>query len=180
MRRTCQATLLVVLLSTASLLAAAPDLLRVTPLPRDGYIYVSFQLAGAFSEEIRETIRSGLPTTFLYDFELRRGVPAWVDRTIAVTTVQASVQYDNLTRRYHLTRSIDGRVEEALVSDDEEEVERWMTRFDRLPLFRTMGLEENSEYYVRVRARARPKSTWSMLPWDRTGAWGSARFTFLR
>lgn len=180
MRRTTCAALLFLLVSGAGLLAAAPDFLRVTPLPRDGHVYVSFQLAGAFSDEIRETIRSGLPTTFLYDFELRRQVPVWVDRTIAVTTVQASVQFDNLTRRYQLSRSLDGRVDDAVVTDDEEEVERWMTTFERLPLFSTTGLEENSEYYVRVRARARPRSTWTMLPWDRSGAWGSARFTFLR
>ena len=156
---------------------AAP--IRVMPLPRDGQVYVSFELAGGMTPDIRETIRSGLPTSFAYDFELRRGVPRWVDRTIAVETVVATVQYDNLTRRHQLTRVVDGRVEQALVSEDAGEVARWLTKFDRVPLFRTEDLEANAEYYVRVRARARPRNTWSLLPWDRTGAWGHARFTFL-
>ena len=65
------------------------------------------------------------------------------------------------------------------MTENQAEVDRWLTKFDRVPLFRTTELEPNAEYYVRVRARARPRSTWSLLPWDRTGAWGHARFTFL-
>lgn len=163
--------------------AAAPPLtpgpIRVTPLARDGQLLVSFELPGAVTGEIRETIRSGLPTSFAYDFELRRGVPLWIDRTLAVATVLATVQYDNLTGRHQLSRSIDGRVEAALVTEDAATVEQWLTRFDRVPIFSTADLETNAEYYVRVRARARPKSTWSILPWERGGAWGHARFTFL-
>ncbi len=177
---------LLVLLAAWSLAAVpqqAPppgsESIRVMPLPRDGQVYLSFELAGGVTDELRATIRSGLQTSFAYDFELRRGVPLWVDRTIAVATVVATVQYDNLTRRHQLSRSIDGRVESALVTEDPAEVERWLTKFDRVPLFRTTELEPNAEYYVRVRARARPRSTWSLLPWDRTGAWGHARFTFL-
>jgi hypothetical protein len=167
-------------------IAAAPQApsggaepIRVMPLPRDGQVYVSFELAGGVTDEIRETIRSGLPTSFAYDFELRRDTALWVDRTIAVATVVATVQYDNLTRRHQLSRVIDGRVEAALVTEDPAEVVRWLTKFDRVPLFRTADLEPNAEYYVRVRARARPRSTWSLLPWDRNSAWGHARFTFL-
>jgi len=180
-------TFLLVLLSAWVSLAAAPpqtpstgtESIRVMPLPRDGQVYVSFELSGGVTDEIRETIRSGLQTSFAYDFELRRGVPLWVDRTIAMATVVATVQYDNLTRRHQLTRIVDGRVEAALVTEDAAEVERWLTKFDRVPLFRTSDLEANAEYYVRVRARARPRSTWSILPWDCTGAWGHARFTFI-
>ena len=87
---------LLVLLAAWSSLAAAPqappagsESIRVMPLPRDGQVYVSFELAGGVTDELRETIRSGLQTSFAYDFELRRGVPLWVDRTIAIATVVA-------------------------------------------------------------------------------------------
>ena len=143
-------------------LAAAPqsqpagsESIRVMPLPRDGQVYVSFELAGGVTDEFRETIRSGLPTSFAYDFELRRGVPLWVDRTIAIATVVATVQFDNLTRRHQLSRLVDGRVEAALVTEDPAEVDRWLTKFDRVPLFRTTELEPNAEY---LRARARPRA----------------------
>jgi hypothetical protein len=169
------------MLTAVPLRAADPpsDVVRVTPLARDGQVYVSFELDGGLTDEMRETIQSGLPTALVYEFELRRNVPLWIDRTLATATVSASVQYDNLTRRHQLSRSIDGRVEAAQVTEDQGEVERWLTTFNRLALFTTADLEPNAEYYVRVRAHARPKSTWSMLPWDRGGAWGHARFTFI-
>jgi hypothetical protein len=179
MRRRFFALLVLAALSVGAAPPLVPGPIRVTPLTRDGQLLVSFELPGAVTDEIRETIQSGLPTSFAYDFELRRGVPLWIDRTLAVATVLATVQYDNLTGRHQLSRSIDGRVEAALVTEDAATVERWLTRFDRVPIFSTADLETNAEYYVRVRAHARPKSTWSILPWDRGGAWGHARFTFL-
>src|SRR5215208_40194 len=108
--------LLVLLASCVSLAAAqqqsAPggtESIRVMPLARDGQVYVSFELAGGVSDELRQTIRSGLPTSFAYDFELRRGVPLWVDRTIAIATVVATVQYDNLTRSEEHTSELQSR-----------------------------------------------------------------------
>ena len=157
MRRIPLVVLLAGLVSLAAAPQAAPpagtESIRVMPLPRDGQVYVSFELAGGVTEEFRETIRSGLQTSFAYDFELRRGVPLWVDRTIAIATVVATVQFDNLTRRHQLSRLIDGRVEDALVTENQAEVDRWLTKFDRVPLFRTTELEPNAEY---LRPRARP------------------------
>jgi hypothetical protein len=167
-------------LTRPTLQAAGPvEAIRMRPLVRDGQVYVTFDLAGGLTDEVRETIRSGLPTTFVYEFELRRGIPLWIDRTLVVTTVTATVQYDNLTRRHQLSRTIDGRVEPAEVTESDAVVERWLTSFERLPIFSTNDLEPNVEYYVRVRAQARPRSTWSLWPWASGGASGHARFTFL-
>ena len=46
------------------LLGAAGDTVRVTPLARDGQVYVSFSLDGGLTPDMRETIRSGLQTTY--------------------------------------------------------------------------------------------------------------------
>jgi Domain of unknown function (DUF4390) len=166
------------LFAAPAFLGAAGDTVRVTPLARDGQVYVSFSLEGGLTPDMRETIRSGLQTTFAYDVELRRGVAIWFDPTLAAATVTATVQFDNLTRRHQLSRAIDGRVDAAQVTESEEEVERWMTSVDHLPLFTTDDLEATAEYYVRVRARTRPRSTWSLWPWG-GGQWGHATFTFI-
>jgi hypothetical protein len=168
------------LLLAAQALSAAAQAIHVTPLVRDGRVYVSFKLSEAFNnEEIRAAVHSGLTITFVYDVELRRSAALWMDRTLDAATVSAGVQYDNLARRYHVTLRADGRLEDSHIFDREDRARRWLTEFDRLNLFSSDRLEPNAEYYVRVRARARPRSTWSLLPWDRTGAWGHARFTFL-
>jgi hypothetical protein len=166
-------------LSLHSAPVAARDL-RVTPLPRNGHVLVSFTLADAFDDDVRAAIRSGLPTTFTYDVSLRRAVSLWFDRTLAEATVSATVRYDNLTRRYQVTRMVNGRVESTpQVTDNEDTVRSLMTEFDRLPLFDTAPLEVNAEYYLRVRARTSPRNAWFIWPWGRHGASGRATFTFI-
>ena len=157
----------------------AAEVVRVMPLPRDGQVFVSFELADGFTPEVQAAIHSGLPTTFSYDVELRRRLPFWFDRTLASATIDASVRFDNLMRRHQLSRTLDGRMEESLVTENEEDVRRWMTRFDRTPLFRTADLEANVEYYVRVRARTHPHDAWFFWPWDRGSVSGNATFTFI-
>lgn len=163
---------------TAAVLAS--DTIRVQPLARDGRILVSFEMPLGITEEITAAIRSGLVTTFVYDVELRRGTSLWLDRTIDQAQVAATVQYDNLRRRYQLSRSVNGRMEpKAGVTEDPDDVRKWLTAFDRLPLFSTKGLEANGEYYVRVRARTRPRAAWSLWPWGSGGTSGLAKFTFI-
>jgi hypothetical protein len=152
--------------------------LSVIPIARDGQVLVSFDLTDAFSSDVRDAIQSGLPTTFSYDIELRRGA-ALLDRTVASVAVGASVRFDNLTRRYQISRTVDGRVEDAQPTEDQEAVRRWLTHFERLPLSNTSALEANGEYYVRVRAHTRPRNTWFLWPWDRSGVFGQAKFTFI-
>lgn len=166
----------------ALLLAIAPvhaaDDLRIVPLVRGEHVLVSFQMADGYTEDVRAAIRSGLKTTFTYTVDLRTSVAVWLDRTIASAVVSTSVHYDNLTRRHTVVRTLDGRVEEALVTDDEEEVRQLVTRLDRLPLFRTISLEPNREYYLRVRAEVRPRNAAFLWPWG-SGRSAQAKFTFI-
>lgn len=168
---------MVVALMVVSLRAA--EIIRVAPLARDGQVLVSFELADAYTDDVREAIGSGLTTTFSYEVGLRREAPLWFDRTVESATVVASVRFDNLTRRYQLSRSHDGRVEEARVTEDEADVRLWMTQFERLPLFSSDSLAPNREYYLRVRARTQPRRTWRFWPWGRFAASAVAKFTFL-
>jgi hypothetical protein len=165
-----------------ALLAVVPTLatdgLRIIPLVRDGTVLISFSLADGFTDDVRAAIQSGLRTTFTYTVDLRTQVPAWIDRTVASAVVSTSVQYDNLTRRHTVVRTIDGRVEEAQVTDSDGEVRRLVTTIDRLPLFRTIRLEPNREYYVRVRAEVRPRNAAFLWPWG-SGRSAQAKFTFI-
>jgi hypothetical protein len=158
---------------------AADQNMQVTPLARDGRLLVTFRLSDAFNEDIRAAIHSGLTITFVYDVELRRGTSMWLDRTIAEATVMATVRYDNLTRRYYVTRREDGRLERADTVDREDVARAWLTAFDKLPLFSSDILERNAEYYLRIRAHTMPRNASFVWPWER-GIAGLAKFTFLQ
>jgi hypothetical protein len=163
----------------ASLLAQAGESLRIVPLVRDDHVLVSYDLHDGFTDDVRAAIKSGLKTTFTYDVELRLDVPGWVDRTIGAATIGVSVEYDNLRRRYTVARVIDGKVDDSKETDDERVVREYLTTAVRLPLFRTSALEANREYYVRVRATARPSNGSILWPFG-SGTSAMAKFTFVR
>jgi Domain of unknown function (DUF4390) len=165
-------------LLAAAAVHAEPDL-SVTPIAHDGQVLVSFELNDGFTDEVRDVIRSGLSTTFLYDIELRRGTPTWFDQTIAEVTITTTVRFDNLTRRYQMSRTVDGRVEDARPTEDQEAMRRFMTQFERVPLSTTSALETNGDYYVRIRAHTRPHNSWFFWPWDHGSMLGHAKFTFI-
>jgi uncharacterized protein DUF4390 len=154
-----------------------PDI-SVRPIARDGQLLVSFEMRGGLTPEVRDAIQSGLPTTFSYDVELRHS-GGWFERLLASTTVSATVRFDNLTRRYQMSRSVDGRVEGARASETFDEVGGWMTRFERVALWGTTALEANGEYAVRVRAHTRPRNASFLWPWGGT-VLGHATFTFVQ
>jgi hypothetical protein len=156
----------------------AAETLRIVPLVDGDQVVVSFELADAYTSEVREAIGSGLRTTFTYDVELRMVGALWVDRTVATMVVSTSDQYDNLTRRHSLLRTVDGRVADTLVTEDESVVGRWLTTLVRQPLCDTAKLDSNRDYYVRIRARSRPHGD-SLLGWANPIT-GQTKFTFIR
>jgi hypothetical protein len=155
----------------------AAETLRIVPISTGDSVVVSVELSDAYTDEVRQAIASGLRTTFTYTIELRMLVPGWVDRTVASSSVSLSDQFDNLTRRHTLSRVIDGRTDEKVVTDDDAAVRQWLTTLTRLPIVRTSRLDPSRDYYVRISAQARPRGG-SLL--GLAGAvTGQAKFTFI-
>ena len=166
--RIVRSVVLALILTIAIVSVSAAEGVRIIPLVRDDAVLVSFELTDGYTPAVKDAVHSGLKTTFTYEIELRQDVPVWVDRTI-----------DNLTRRATLTRTLDGHVESTETTEDEAVIRQWMTTFQKMPLFKTGELETNREYYVRVRATARPTNGSMLWPWG-SGISGITKFTFLR
>lgn len=164
-----------VLLFLVAATVRSEETLRIIPFINDNRVVVSFELNDAYSNAVREAIASGLRTTFTYELELR--TPAWIDRTVGTTTVAATDQYDNLTRRHTLTRTVDGRVEDVLVTEDDAVVKAWLTKWSRVPVADTAKLDPARDYYVRVTTHARPLGG-SLLGLKKTIT-GQVKFTFI-
>ena len=170
-----------VLVSLLSLAPPEGQILQVAPLARDGDVLVSFKLAQEPTDEIRSAIHSGLTVSLVYKIDLRRSSAGWLDRTIASTVVTATVRFDNLTRKYAVTRMVEGRIDRAELMDREDLVWAWLTnQFDKMPLFRSVALEVNGEYYVRVRAHSTPRNMAFVWPWQADDVVGLAKFTSMR
>ena len=156
-------------------LLSAQETLRIVPFISGERVVVSFELNDAYNDAVREAIASGLRTTFSYDLELR--ARAWVDRTIGTTVVATTDRYENLTRRHTLTRTIDGRLEDALVTEDDAVVKTWLTKWNRVPVADTSKLDPAREYYVRVTTHTQPVGG-SMLGVTKSIT-GQVKFTFV-
>ena len=154
-------------------------IITVAPQARGDSIVVSFSTSPAVTPAIEQAIASGLPTTFTYDVELRRPSAFWFDKLVDSARIAVTVRFEPLMRRYHVTLLQDGRVAEERTTDHVEDVRRWVSTFDRLPLFTTRELQQQTTYDVRVRGRTSPRHTWSFWPWARPSAHGSAGFTFV-
>jgi hypothetical protein len=158
--------------------AAAP--VKVTPLVADGRVFASFTAPGAYTDDVRDAVKSGLPVTFTFVVELRRPSTLWFDRTLATATVASAVKFDNLSRMYQVSKSSEGRVAWSDRTDKEDQMRAWLTAFDRVPLNAAGGLEANADYYLSVHLQATPRGKFSWLwPWHDEGS-GRADFTFIR
>ena len=157
--------------------ALAAESLQIRPTVHDDQVIVSYELDDAYTDTVRDAIASGLRTTFTYELELRTKTSLWFDRVVATAVVTVSDRFDNLTRRHTLTRTVDGRVVEELVTEDDAVVRTWLTTGTRVPLCETSELDPARDYYVRVTTRARP-ATSSILGLPKTVS-GQARFTFV-
>src|SRR5262245_23720719 len=138
-------TALLALFSIAAI--GAEETLRITPFINGNHVVVSFELNDAYTDAVREGIASGLKTTFTYELELR--ARAWIDRTIATTVVATTDQYENLTRRHTLTKTVDGRVEDVMVTEDDEVVKAWRTKGNGGPVGDTTPHDRAREQPVR-------------------------------
>jgi hypothetical protein len=169
----------VVVCAAQTMTAQSAQGLRVTPLVREGQVWVGFELRDGFTPQLRDAIHSGLKTSFTYAVDLRLDVPWWIDRVIGNATVTNTVKFDNRLAVYALEHLVDGRLEKAENVPDEDFVRTFLTQIDKKPLFKTSLLQPNREYYVRVSASARPSNGSILWPFG-SGTSAKTKFTFIR
>ena len=112
-----------------------------------GRVSVDFHVEGVFTEESLEWIHSGIPVKFRHRIELIGPRRFLLSRrnVLARSVVETRVAYDALTARYELSRITTlkkpQRKEgpppyvEVSVTDDPEEMQRWMVEGHRVVLY---------------------------------------------
>jgi hypothetical protein len=154
--------------------------IKVTTLVADGKVFASFAAGSAYAGDARDAVKSGLPLSFVFTVELKRP-SLWMDRTLAEATLTSSVKYDTLTGTYQVSKQQDDKIVWSDRTDQEDQMRRWLTEFDRVALVTHDALELNAEYYVQVHVHVMPKRSFSLWPlWGRDDGSGRADFTFIR
>lgn len=80
--------------------AAMVDKVVLTNQP-DG-ILTSFEIKDAFTKDIEEAIKSGIPTSFTFFIEIYGKQGLWFDKLIASLNFKHTVKYDTLKEEYEI------------------------------------------------------------------------------
>ncbi len=143
-------------------------------------IRLSFKLIGAFDDDLRKRLDSGLPTSFSFDFELVRTRKSWFNKAVDSSTLQVTAMYNAVTREYLINLKHDGDLIESRVVKDAVELEAAMTGFSGFQVFSTEGKNPQQRLRVRVRAELRTKTIFFFIPSTVDTDWAETRKFRLR
>ncbi len=125
-------------------------------------VLVSFNLVGAFTDELFEQIQTGLATGFTYQFNLLRDHLRWADNRIDTSELQVVAMYNAVTREYLINFKQDGKLIDSRIARNRDELERAMTRIEEIAAF-TLGSDLNLDKRYLIKARAKLGSRTIML-----------------
>lgn len=109
---------------------------------------VSFTVEGAFSGEMEEAVKSGLPASFNFIVKLEKVNTIFPNENVGTWEYKHTVKYDSLLDEYELT--LDEAGERALKVKSAEEMKKLMQSFDAQ--VRETTLVPGASYRVRVKA----------------------------
>ena len=141
-------------------------------------VRASYSVENAFSEDVLERIHSGMRVAFRHRIELfaKRAVPLWFPKTLSWTVVETAVEFDGLTKQYHLSRIYRLRrkgkawegptriADEDRDTDSLDVVRVWMSEIDGVPLLPVDSEAPVSRWRVGVTCSMGRKFVWMMFP----------------
>ncbi len=122
--------------------------LTVTNTRDDLLLYLKVE--GAFSEKMKNAILSGVNTTFSFFISLCLVRTLWPDKKIAEIKVTNTIKYDNLKKKFFITKS--WKDDEILVTQSLIEAEKLMTSIDSLKIVPLSRLEKGRQYQIKAKA----------------------------
>jgi hypothetical protein len=134
-------------------------------------VVVSFELDGAFTNELERSIESGLPTGFTYQMQLMRDRLRWADKKLISRSLQVDAMYNAIAREYLINTKLDGELVESRVVKDRQELAAAMTRIESFDAFSVAGLTGDRRCLVRVRAELGTRTLFFFIPTIRTTPW---------
>ena len=147
MKRLLIAMILVV--SFCGLARAEEAMIEELQVNTTPHLNVSFSVANAFTEDITEAVKSGIPTSFTFIIKLHRIRKFWFDDHIETWKFKHTVKYDSLKEEY-------------TVWLEEREAEEKVTDFDEMKLLMAGGsgvtlaplpaLKEGQTYTLKIMA----------------------------
>ena len=138
-------------------------------------VEVGFRLVNGFTDELVENIQSGLPSGFTFDIRLSANRKGWFDNNVGAFRLQVVAMYNAVTREYLVNFKHDGKLVDSRVVRDLEELERVMTRFEKIPAFNLGDYGGRRKLQVRARAELGSRNILYFIPSKVTTDWRQSR-----
>ena len=158
------AVLLLLALATAPRPARAAELSQLHVTVAGEQAQLSFQLEGALDDDTLARIDSGLPTGFVFRFQLHRDRKHWWDDKQRETTLEVVAMFNAVAREYLVNFKHDGRLVESRLARSRAELVAAMTRFERVPLFSLAGFARRTRLLVKGRAELGSRVVLAFVP----------------
>lgn len=140
----------------ASAFAEDARLTNITVSNTRDDLLLYLNVEGAFREEMKKAILSGVPATFSFFASLNRVKNFWFDGTIADIEVTHTIEYDNLKKEFSIHRSWEGN--NHRVTKSFKEAQQLMTEINSLKIIPLSELEKGRQYQLRVKAEFKKKT----------------------
>jgi len=144
---------------------------------------ISFSVKDAFTKEIEEAVKSGIPTAFTFIVKLSRVREYWSDEDLGVWRFKHTVRYDSLKDEYEIRRDETGA--EASWTKDLVDMKKVMTVCPGVVLGSAAALKKGQNYEIRIMAELRTVELPFILNyvlffvkfWDVDTGWYTYRFS---
>lgn len=116
---------------------------------KDAHLVAYVNVEGAFPENIKTAVSSGLAVKFKYLIILNKVRTFWFDQKMADLQIQHKIKYDSLKKEYTITRSWE--IENVRVQKTFEKAQKLMTTIAGLKIISLQKIEKKAKYRLKAK-----------------------------
>lgn len=119
-------------------------------------LLVFLNVEGAFTENMKQAVLSGLRINFTFYINLYNNRNLWLDKKIASVKITHRLKYDSLKKEFILKRSWENN--QPVVMESFEEAQKLMCKIDSILLTKLDKLKKGEQYQIRTKAELTKKT----------------------
>ena len=154
-KRSLLALLICCLLPIPALARDSAAIKDVVVMASESDLLLYFQVINAFTDEMKNGVKNGIPVSFTFYIELLERREGWPDKDIVRQSFDHSLTYDNLKEEYLVEF---GETDRIFTADSLAEAGRIMAEIHDYKLENIADLHCGGTYKLRIKARLAKKN----------------------